>query len=156
MVQRAESGRTGVPGLRAFGAIIQAVRAGFRRRASAAWERHKLAREFAGLRRSQLEGVLRDFGISRDEFKVFLARAPYSRDLLDRMLARLGIGRDDLRRDLSFMRDIERQCAMCDAQGRCHRWLADGRDAQGYRRFCPNAGAFESLIASAKARGASR
>jgi hypothetical protein len=145
MVQQAYFGGIGAPGRRGIRSLFQALIGAFRRRALAARERRKLVREFRDLSDGQLDRVLRDFGITRAEYDVFLRRAPYSRHLLDRMLVRLGIEQREFQRDRLLMREIERQCTVCANQGKCRRWLAGGSDWRAYRRFCPNADAFDSL-----------
>ena len=145
MGHQEQAARYSKPGLSGIAGVVRSVSDNLRRWASASWERHKFSHEIAGLSDTQLDRVLSDFGLSRGELGTFLDRAPYSRELLDRMLARLKIDRDELRKDLSLMREIERQCAVCGAQRRCRRWLASA-DRSGYQEFCPNAEAFNQLI----------
>ena len=148
MADYAGTKHPGIPCFEAVGAFVSATAAWARRRTSAARERRRLARELAGLSDNQLDRVLGDVGVSRADLDTFLARAPYSRDLLGRMLARLGLGAEDLPTGASSARRIERECTTCSAQSRCHRWLDDAHDANSYRAFCPNAQAFDRLLAT--------
>ena len=152
MLHGTEIGGAGRPAARTFRAVVQAMSDGFRRRAAAARMRRNLTRELADLNADQLDRLLGDFGVSRAELDMFIARAPYSRELLDGMLARLKISRDDLQRDRAVQRDIEHHCAVCDSQRRCRLWLAGNGDGLGYHRFCPNAEAFDSLLDRARSR----
>ena len=146
MVGHSGTRHSGIPCFDAVGALMRSTAAWARRRASAVRERRRLAHELAGLGDDQLDRVLCEVGVSRADLKTFLARAPQSRDLLGRMLVRLGLGVEDLRGGDSSTRRIERECTMCSAQARCHRWLDEARDASGYRAFCPNAPAFDRLL----------
>lgn len=113
--------------------------------------RRRLAREFGRLGSRDLDRVLTEIGCSREELSVLIHNAPRSRPLLDGMIFRLGLEREFALGDAELVRDIERRCATCAAQGRCDAWLRAGRASDDYRLFCPNAGNF-GLLAGKTAR----
>jgi len=104
----------------------------------AARERARLRREFEMLdREGELDRVLADAHMTRDEIEPILANYPASADRLERMAARLGVTKA-MHRDAQAERAMQHECSVCLQQGKCRHWLESGA-AEGYAEFCPNA-----------------
>ncbi len=104
---------------------------------------------------ARLEGhEIADLGVTRSELHALTRAGNRSAELLSAMTRRLGVTAAMLDRAPETRRDIQRTCALCDAQRRCRRWLRRAGPAEGHRAFCPNAGSFAELRRQAAARGA--
>jgi hypothetical protein len=101
--------------------------------------------ELAGLAGADLDRVLADIGLSRDEMEAIIANAPRSRRLMQSMLRRLNLEERLALMPAELVRSIERRCATCGNQRECQDWLSRGGPGDGYRRFCTNAAAFDAL-----------
>ena len=121
------------------------LKASIRRYLDDAAIRRELREELAGLGGGDLDRVLADIGISREEMETVIVNAPRSRMLLQSMLRRL-----DLDKRLSLMapqlvRTIERRCATCGNQRECGDWMGKGAPGDAYKTFCPNAETFDNI-----------
>ncbi len=130
---------------------LVAVILGCRRRLSRmlrdANARAELRQEFANLEQAGvLDTVLSDMGLSRLEMPTIVENHPGARRRLAGMLRRLGIRTTKAVRGGVEMRAIQQACLLCEAGGRCERWLR-GSSHDDPRRFCPNAEAFDDLDA---------
>jgi hypothetical protein len=112
--------------------------------------RRQLREELAGLG-ADLDRVLAEIGITRDEMEDLIENAPRSRLLLQAMLKRLGLEKRMVLLAPELARSIERRCATCGSQKVCGEWIAQGAPGDGYRRFCPNAETFDALPRGGKA-----
>jgi hypothetical protein len=112
--------------------------------------RRQLREELAGLG-SDLDRVLAEIGITRNEMEALIANAPRSRPLLQAMLKRLGLDQRMACLAPDVIRSIERRCATCSHQTECGTWVAHGHADDGYRQFCPNAATFDTLPRAGKA-----
>ncbi len=114
-------------------------------------DRAALRAEFAHLRETgQLERVLSDIGVDAAELPTLIRNHPGAPGRLAAMLRHLRIEATKEGRNSFEMRAIERTCSLCEASGRCDRWLrSDGSEDPS--TFCPNTQAFRDLIASGKA-----
>jgi len=117
----------------------------------------QLAGELDRLREAgQLDFVLRDLGLTQADVPVMTANHPGSARRLATMLQRIGVILTTEGHNSAEMRSIERSCLTCGATERCEHWLRSGAST-GNRLFCPNAEAFDDLVASGKAtRGSPR
>jgi hypothetical protein len=118
-----------------------------KRHAAAMRARQRFAEELVALGPQELGRVLADAGFQRSDLNSLMAHGPHSRELLEGMLDRLAIDQKALRIDRTVMREIEHNCALCETQGHCRRWLKKSEDPKGYRKFCPNAETFDRLLA---------
>ncbi len=99
--------------------------------------RMQLRRELAQLEAlGSLDAVLADAGLVRSHIAPLIAGCADSRELLDQMLARLGI--DAARLPVESMRDMTWTCTTCPDKRRCREWLS-GIEGTEFRAFCPNA-----------------
>ena len=114
-------------------------------------DRAALRAEFAHLRDTgQLERVLSDIGVDPAELPTLIRNHPGAPRRLAAMLRHLRIEATKEGRSGFEMRAIERTCSLCEAGGKCDRWLrSDGSEDPS--TFCPNTQAFHDLIASGKA-----
>jgi hypothetical protein len=107
--------------------------------------RRDLREELTGLGRDDLDRVLAELGISRDELEIVIKNAPRSRMLFQSMLRRLGLEKRIGLAAPQLIRRIERRCATCSRQKECSDWLEKGAPGTAYRQFCPNAETFDNL-----------
>jgi uncharacterized protein YjiS (DUF1127 family) len=107
--------------------------------------RRELRGELAALGNGDLDRVLADIGLTRDEMSTLITNAPRSRMLMQSMLRRLGLEKRVALLSPQLIRGIERRCATCGNQRDCRRWIEKGGPADAYRHFCPNAEAFDAV-----------
>ncbi len=114
-------------------------------------DRAALRAEFAHLRETgQLDRVLTDIGVDPAELPTLIRNHPGAPRRLAAMLRYLRIEATKEGRSSTEMRAIERTCSLCEASGKCDRWLrSDGSEDPS--TFCPNTQAFHDLVASGKA-----
>ena len=100
-------------------------------------KRRQLERELAQLAAmGSLDAVLADVGLVRSQIKPLIEGCAGSRDLLDQMLARLGI--DPAQLPVETLRDMTWTCTTCPDKRRCRKWLSDIGETD-FHSFCPNA-----------------
>ncbi|WP_395708983.1 DUF6455 family protein [Reyranella sp.] len=109
-------------------------------------QRRRLRRELAQLAAmGSLDAVLADVGLNRSQIDPLVAGCAGSQDLLDRMLARLGIDAADL--SVENLRDMTWTCTTCPDKRHCREWLADV-ESTDFRSFCPNAAQLDRALSS--------
>lgn len=100
-------------------------------------KRRQLRRELAQLdAMGSLDAVLADCGLVRSQVARLIEGCSDSRELLDRMLDRLGIDASHLA--VETLRDMTWTCTTCPDRGKCGEWLAGTAEVE-FRSFCPNA-----------------
>ncbi|MFO1163067.1 MAG: DUF6455 family protein [Reyranellaceae bacterium] len=110
--------------------------------------RHELAQLGA---MGDLDAVLADIGLNRSQIEPLIEGCG-SRELLDRMLARLDI--DPARLPVEELRDMTWACTACPDKRKCREALAEA-DEPDFHSFCPNADHLDhALGAAAPARAA--
>jgi Family of unknown function (DUF6455) len=103
-------------------------------------ERRQLQGELAQLQAiGSLDAVLADAGLVRSQIAPLIAGCG-SRELLDQMLARLGI--DAARLPVEGLREMTWTCTTCPDKRRCREWLS-GTEPTQFHNFCPNAAELE-------------
>lgn len=90
-----------------------------------------------------LDAVLADAGLVRSQIEPLIAGCAGSRELLDHMLARLGI--DTARLPVEDLRDMTWTCTTCPDKRRCREWLS-GIEQTEFRAFCPNAAQLDHAL----------
>lgn len=106
-------------------------------------ERHAWRDAFATWRETgELDGALDALGLTEGQIPTFIRNYPDAQRLLTAMTDRLGV--DPGPEHLTVWRDLARICTLCSSHEECRAWLQSS-DAEGYRRFCPNAGRFAGL-----------
>jgi hypothetical protein len=114
-------------------------------------KRRQLRLELAQLAAmGSLDAVLADAGLARSQIEPLIEGCAGSRELLDRMLARLGI--DASRLPVEELRDMTWACTTCPDKRKCRAWLAE-REEGDFRSFCPNAEPLDRAMAAAMPAG---
>ncbi len=115
-------------------------------------DRAALRAEFAHLGDDgQLDRVLNDLGIEASQLPTLFRNHPSASRRLAVMLRYLRVEATKEGGKSWQMRAIERTCSLCDASGKCDRWLVSDR-TDDPSQFCPNSEAFRELVASGKAK----
>jgi uncharacterized protein YjiS (DUF1127 family) len=116
-------------------------------------KRMQLRRELEQLEAlGSLDAVLADAGIVRSQIEPLITGCAGSRDLLDKMLARLGI--DAAQLPVESLRDMTWTCTTCPDKRKCRKWLA-GIEEADFHAFCPNAEQLDHAMAAAAPAGCS-
>jgi hypothetical protein len=84
-------------------------------------------------------------GLVRSQMAPLIAGCAGSRELLDQMLARLGI--DAAQLPIESQRKMTWACTTCPDKRLCRAWLA-GTDHTHFYTFCPNAAELEYALSS--------
>jgi hypothetical protein len=125
-------------------AILQDLRKAIHRFVDDRRERRRLRRELAQLQAiGSLDAVLADAGLVRSQIAPLIAGCAGSKELLDRMLARLGI--DAARLPVETMREMTWACTTCPDKRLCRDWLS-GTEQRYFHTFCPNAAQLEYAL----------
>lgn len=100
-------------------------------------KRKQLQRELAQLAAmGSLDAVLADIGLVRSQIEPLISGCAGSKELLDQMLARLGIDPGQL--PVESLRDMTWTCTTCPDKRKCRQWLFSIEEVD-FRSFCPNA-----------------
>jgi hypothetical protein len=91
--------------------------------------------------------VLADVGLNRSQIDPLVAGCDGSRDLLDRMLARLDIDAAGL--PVETLRDMAWTCTTCPDKRHCREWLADAESTDSHS-FCPDAAQLDRAVPSSR------
>lgn len=117
--------------------MLQNLRQTFDRFVDGRRKRRQLQCELAQLEAmGSLDAVLADAGLVRSQVAPLIAGGAGSKELLDRMLVRLGI--DAAQLPVESLRDMTWACTTCPDKRRCREWLS-GTEKAEFRTFCPNA-----------------
>jgi len=102
-------------------------------------KRRQLRREFAQLAAmGSLDAVLADVGLVRSQIAPLVAGCADSGELLDQMLARVGI--DPARLPVEGLRDMTWTCTTCPDKRKCREWLSGARRSAGGRKVSAETG----------------
>jgi len=96
-----------------------------------------------------LESFLEALGATRQELCAWAISPIASAALLDRMMLRAGVTREQIAADPALRDDLQRVCRCCASWQRCRRWLRDDKADEAYREFCPNADVLARMRAPA-------
>jgi uncharacterized protein YjiS (DUF1127 family) len=118
--------------------LWRAITAAFR-----SWrDRNRLRQELSDLaERGELHRALTDAGVAEWQLPQVLASDPERHKLLDGMVERLRI---ETAKPLPGLRDLEWNCATCQAEWNCRDYLAH-RSAPDRHEFCPNADSLDAI-----------
>ncbi len=111
------------------------------------WLKHRRElNEMRQLDRTDFDRIAYDLRVSPEDLEELVRHGQHAADELPEMLEQLGIDEDRLgRTNPLLLRDMERVCALCRDKARCHRDLAEGKAAEHYHDYCPNAATLECL-----------
>lgn len=100
----------------------------------------KVRAEFMQVGSDEVARIAHDLNVTPGELASLTNKTTGSVDLLYKMLAALGVDREDKNlKDPRMIRDLERLCFACDHKARCAHELDVGEAKQHYREYCPNA-----------------
>jgi hypothetical protein len=96
--------------------------------------------QFAACTRDEVEVIAHDLGMTSDDLRTLTRKGPDGARLLYKMLSALGADPKRLAKDDPLvMRDLQRLCVSCTYKRQCEHDLAEGRSAENYHDYCPNA-----------------
>lgn len=108
--------------------------------------RNNASRELECCGESEVAHLARDLGVSASELRTFAGRWPDSADLLSRRIKAVGLDETEIRQTApEVLRDLQRVCGQCDAEGRCERDLNGGVQDRAWRGYCPNVATLDAL-----------
>lgn len=100
----------------------------------------KARAELREVGREEVARIAHDLNVTPGELSSLVGKGPGSASLLYKMLAALGVDRENKNlNDPRMIRDLERLCFACDHKTRCAHELDVGSAKERYREFCPNA-----------------
>jgi len=112
--------------------------------------RRQFEKEMAGCDSSEVDRMLQDLGLTREDMDAVMHAQLGPQHLLLSRLEREGLDPEKLMRfEAAVFRDLQRVCAHCGSTGRCERDL-DHADDRNWKHYCPNADTIEALTASRK------
>lgn len=123
---------------------LQDIRRTISHRIDVGRKRSRLRRELAQLAAmGSLDAVLADVGLARSQVESLIAGCDGSGELLDQMIARLGV--DVAQLPLDCLRDMTWTCTTCPSKRQCREWLFSIEETEG-RAFCPNAAQLDDAL----------
>jgi hypothetical protein len=97
---------------------------------------------------ADLQRIAADVRVSPSELRTLAAKDPDSANLLYRRMAILHLDPETLARDeLGVLRDLQRNCSLCESRRRCVADLAKGARGSGWEDYCPNTMTLCALVA---------
>jgi hypothetical protein len=91
--------------------------------------------------------ISRDLMIGPAELAGLARKGPEAAKLLPKMLLALGVDPKNLEdNNPAVLRDLQRLCITCGYKRSCEHALGDGKAADNYHDFCPNAFTLEALF----------
>lgn len=97
-------------------------------------------------RRGSLDTMLHDVGLTRPELMTMIDGYPASGRMLRPMADRIGVHLESV--GIGTRHALSRECAFCHTHRACQRWLDNpAAEAEGYRKFCPNAPVLDVILA---------
>ncbi len=123
---------------------LQDIRRTISHRIDVGRKRRRLKRELAQLAAmGSLDAILADVGLARSQVESLIAGCDGSGELLDQMVARLGI--DVAQLPFDCLRDMTWTCTTCPNKRQCREWLFSIEETEG-RAFCPNAAQLDDAL----------
>ncbi len=123
---------------------LQDIRRTISHRIDVGRKRRQLKRELEQLAAmGSLDAVLADVGLVRSQVESLIAGCDGSGELLERMIARLGV--DAAQLPLDCLRDMTWTCTTCPNKRQCREWLFSVEETQ-CRAFCPNAAQLDHAL----------
>ena len=111
------------------------------------WTRRNAAsRELECCGEIEIEHLAHDLGVNSSELRTLAGRWPDAADLLGRRMKALGL--DDAQvgqGEPEVLRDLQRVCGQCAAEGRCEHDLSRDPQDRAWRSYCPNVATLDAL-----------
>lgn len=104
---------------------------------------------------SELARMAHDLSLTTNELRALARKGPDSARLVYCRMADLGIDRNSIAAsDPRLLREMQKDCALCESKGRCRHDLARGADPSAWARYCANDQALNALVTRPRARAA--
>ncbi len=104
--------------------------------------------DLAGMPELDLDYLASDLGITRADLMGVLPPNADNTVLMEEMMVARGLDPAAMRAfAAAAVRDLELTCTRCDEVRRCRRELAASTAARNCHAFCPNANAFDDILA---------
>lgn len=118
------------------------------------WRQQRAAAsEINGLGESELARVAVDVGLNGSQLRTLAGRWPESAGLLSQRLEALRLDEASIRKsEPAVLRDLERVCGNCTADGQCASDLYRDPEDRAWRDYCPNAVTLDALRSEEKDR----
>ncbi len=105
------------------------------------------ARQFESCTPEDVAAIAHDLAMTPADLMTLTRKGPDGARLLQRMLVALGVDPKKLGKDDPMvMRDLQRLCVSCGYKRQCEHDLVEGRAAQTYHDYCPNAYTLDLLF----------
>jgi hypothetical protein len=102
--------------------------------------------EINGFSDPDLSRIAQDVGLNASELRTLAGRWPASTGLLSERLAALGLDEGAIaREEPAVLRDLQRVCGDCAAEGRCAHDLNRDEKDRVWRDYCPNVETLDAL-----------
>ena len=106
-----------------------------------------MRKEMASYTAEQVADIAHELGVRPSELAALARKGPHAADLLNKLLAALGVDADKLSHsDPAVMRDLQRLCISCGHKRQCEHDLARGEAAGLFHDYCPNAFTIDALL----------
>ena len=93
-----------------------------------------------------LREVAKDLGLTPSQLRGFASKKTGAADQWQKMLCALDVDPKALAdTEALIMRELQRVCITCSDKKRCKHELANGKAAEHFREFCPNALTLDTL-----------
>jgi hypothetical protein len=118
------------------------------------WRQQRAAiAELNGLGEPELAHIAHDVGLNAPELRALAGRWPASTGLLSQRLEALRLDETAIgKSEPAVLRDLERVCGQCAAEGQCAHDLASDPDDRVWRDYCPNVATLDALGSEEKDR----
>jgi hypothetical protein len=111
------------------------------------WTRRNAAsRELECCGASEIAHLAHDLGVSSSELRTLAGRWPDAADLLGRRMKAHGLDDSQIGQSQpEVLRDLQRVCGQCAAEGRCEHDLNRDPQDRAWRDYCPNVVTLDAL-----------
>jgi hypothetical protein len=108
--------------------------------------RDAAVRELACCGTDETTRIAQDVGVSPSELRTLAGRWPDSVGLLERRMTAVGLDAEQVGNSQpETLRDLQRVCGQCAAEGRCARDLDRDEQDRAWRDYCPNVVTLDAL-----------
>jgi hypothetical protein len=105
------------------------------------------ARQFEACTPDEVAAIAHDLAMTPGDLIALTRKGPDGARLLQKMLIALGADPQKLaQEDPLVMRDLQRLCVSCAYKRQCEHDLTEGKGAENYRDYCPNAYTLDMLF----------
>ena len=118
------------------------------------WRQQQAAiTEINGLAEPELTRVAQDAGLNGPQLRTLAGRWPASAGLLSQRLEALRLDQATIaKNEPAVLRDLQRVCGQCPADGQCAHDLDRDPDDRAWRDYCPNVPTLDALRTEEKDR----